>query len=132
MNNPLYLDTSGLAKLFPHESEGPILKAYLDGSEFTLVSSESAEVELIRTVAKTEIEWIQRVRDFLRGMVLLPITTSVRIRAGELIPGRTRTLDAVHLATVLEIRTDLAGLLTYDNRMAELANEAGIVTLNPA
>lgn len=132
MNNPLYLDTSGLAKLFPHESEGPALKAYLDESEFTLVSSESAEVELIRTVAKTEIEWIQRARDFLRGMVLLPITTSVRIRAGELFPGRTRTLDAVHLATVLEIRTDLAGLLTYDNRMAELANEAGIVTLNPA
>lgn len=132
MNNPLYLDTSGLAKLFLHESEGPALKAYLDDSEFTLVSSELAEIELIRTVARIEIEWIQRARDFLRGMVLLPITTSVRIRAGELFPGRTKTLDAVHLATALEIRSDLAGLLTYDNRMAELANEAGIVTLNPA
>lgn len=96
-----------------------------------MASSQLTEVELVRAVARADLALIPFARDLLDSMVLLPISSSVRRTAGELFPGRTRSLDAIHIATALEIKTDLAGLLTYDNRMVELANESGIKVLSP-
>lgn len=59
------------------------------------------------------------------------MTSSVRRSAGETFPGSVKSFDAIHLATALEIKSDLVGIMTYDNRMTELANEAGIPTLRP-
>lgn len=54
MNPPLYFDTSALAKLLLHEYEGPAVKEYLNAESVTMVSSELAEVELVRTVRQGE------------------------------------------------------------------------------
>jgi predicted nucleic acid-binding protein len=131
LNPPLYADTSGLAKLILHEVEGPALKAYLRDREFTLVSSELIEVELVRAVSRADIGLVSYAKSMVEGLILLPITGSVRRTAGEIFPGRIKSLDAIHLSTALEIKTDLAGLLTYDSRMAALAEESGIEALRP-
>lgn len=131
MNPPLFVDTSALAKLLLDESEGPAVKKYLEGGHATLVSSQLTEVELVRAVSKERVEWIPYARELLRGLILLPITSSVRKAAGELFPGRVKSLDAIHLATALEIKTDLDGLLTYDNQMAKLAEEAALKVVTP-
>lgn len=131
MNPPIYADTSALAKLFLLEREGPALNGFLRSNEFTLVSSELIEVELIRTISKVDSSSIPRAWELLGSMVLLPISGSVRKIAGELLPGKLRSLDAIHLSTALEIKADLTGLLTYDNRMVEMATESGIEVLSP-
>lgn len=69
--------------------------------------------------------------DLLRTVVLLPITRSVKDEAGALPPSSLRSLDAIHLATALEIRSDLTGLLTYDNRLGEAAVNAGLTLTTP-
>jgi len=132
LNPPLYVDTSGLAKLVLHETEGPALKSYLGENELTMVSSELTEVELVRVVARVDAGLVRLARNLLDSLFLLPITSSVRRAAGELFPGKIKSLNAIHLTTALEIKDDLAGLLTYDNRMADLANEAGLETPRPA
>jgi uncharacterized protein len=43
-----------------------------------------------------------------------------------------RSLDALHLASALSLGPDLDGLVTYDNRLAQAAEELGIRTLAPA
>lgn len=131
MNSPVYTDTSALAKLFLNESEGPALEEFLQTTQMTPVSSELTEVELVRAVAKVELSWIPRARKLLRGLILLPLTTSVRTAAGELFPGQIGSLDAIHLATAMEIKYDLAGMLTNDKRVAELAGQSGIKVLRP-
>jgi predicted nucleic acid-binding protein len=131
LNAPVYADTSALAKLFLRESEGPLLDDYLDSNEVTLVSSELTEVELVRAVARTDAERVSRAIELLASMILLPITSSVRRSAGELAPAGLRTLDAIHLSTALEIKADLAGLLTYDSRLGTAAKQHGIGLLRP-
>jgi uncharacterized protein len=42
-----------------------------------------------------------------------------------------RSLDALHLATALEARDELDGLVTYDNRMAASARALGFAVLAP-
>lgn len=42
-----------------------------------------------------------------------------------------RSLDALHLATALEVRDELDGLVTYDARMAETATTLGVTVLAP-
>jgi len=48
--------------------------------------------------------------------------------AGTLEPSALRSLDALHLATALELGADLEGMVTYDARMARAA-EASLVTV---
>jgi predicted nucleic acid-binding protein len=42
-----------------------------------------------------------------------------------------RSLDAIHLATVLQLGDDVGQLVTYDDRMAEAARQLGIKTARP-
>ncbi len=54
------------------------------------------------------------------------------IRAARLEPASLRTLDAIHLATALTLGTDLAGLVTYDGKLAEAAVSEGFDVLAPS
>jgi predicted nucleic acid-binding protein len=42
-----------------------------------------------------------------------------------------RTLDAIHLATVLTLGDDLLHLVTYDERLAHAGVEAGVAVVAP-
>ena len=42
-----------------------------------------------------------------------------------------RSLDAIHLATARVLGPDLTGLVTYDDRLATAANDAGIPVVAP-
>jgi predicted nucleic acid-binding protein len=46
-------------------------------------------------------------------------------------PPRLRTLDAIHLATALDLADSLSTLLTYDKLLAEAARAAGLTVLSP-
>ena len=47
-------------------------------------------------------------------------------------PAELRSLDAVHLATALGIGERLDGVVTYDARLREAADLAGLTVLMPA
>ena len=51
--------------------------------------------------------------------------------AGELQPPLLRTLDAIHLASALLLGLECEGVVTYDIRMREAAELAGLVVVSP-
>jgi hypothetical protein len=56
----------------------------------------------------------------------------VRARAAALDSPALRTLDALHLATALEIGAELRAFATYDERLAAAAAAEGLEVLAPS
>lgn len=65
--------------------------------------------------------YAQDARAWLEGVALLPLDDSILDQAASLVPPTLRTLDAVHLATVLSVRDEIGVLFTYDDRLATAA-----------
>lgn len=57
-------------------------------------------------------------------------TDRVRDDAARL-PGRLRSLDAVHVASAALLGSELIALVTYDQRMADAARSAGLPVTMP-
>jgi predicted nucleic acid-binding protein len=128
----LYLDTSALVKLVRAERESAALTAWLqERTDVPLVSSTLAEVELARAVGAAEPTSLLRVPGVLGALELIEIDAMVRASAAALAPASLRTLDAIHLATALELTADLQALVTYDKRLGVAAAEAGLVWESP-
>ncbi|WP_442943777.1 PIN domain-containing protein [Nocardia sp. NBC_00508] len=55
----------------------------------------------------------------------------VRANATAISPATVRSLDALHLATALELADDLTAVVTYDKRFGEAAEAAGSTWVAP-
>lgn len=128
----LYLDASALVKLVLPEPETPALVAALP-ADARIVASEIAEVELLRAARRVAGEdAIESARSKLESVRLLPLSRRIRRRACELAPVTLRSLDAVHLATALDLGELLDAVYTYDARLSEAAAQAGLWVLAPS
>jgi len=131
LGEPVYCDSSALVKLvLPERESGPLVD-YLADSSVQMASSELCEVELVRAVARSNWDMFEQALEVLGRTILLPLTTSIKSRAGLLQPGTVRSLDAIHISTALEIQADLRVLVSYDQRMVEAAESFGIRTVSP-
>lgn len=131
MGPPVYFDTSALAKLILEEPESQKLRRFIDSSSIQPVSAEISDVELVRAVMREDESLLDNTLEILAQVVLLPMTASIRLRASYLKPVSVRSLDAIHVATALEIQADLDALLSYDNRLLKSASDAGLKVLSP-
>ena len=61
---------------------------------------------------------------------LIVPSTSTYVNAGLAEPSSLRSLDALHLASALELGEDLEGIVAYDDRLIEAArrNSVRVVT----
>ena len=73
-----------------------------------------------------------RAREVLDILVLTEVGTAIFEQAGRLEPPALRTLDALHLASALDLGDDLDGMVTYDDRLASAAQLHGIPVIAPA
>jgi predicted nucleic acid-binding protein len=64
-------------------------------------------------------------------LTVVQATEPIRSRAALLDPATLRSLDALHLATALEVGEELSGIVTYDSRMAEAARSFDLTVLAP-
>jgi len=126
-----YLDASAAVKLLRPEPETSALRAVL-AAIAGHVSSELLEIEL-RCVARREGdgELIQRAERICAAVDLLPYTPAIRARAGEAFDPPQRALDALHLATALDLRLEALVLVTYDRRQAQGGRAAGLDVVAP-
>ncbi len=62
---------------------------------------------------------------------LIPLGTRILDDAARLKPVSLRSLDAIHLATALSVSNELAGIVTYDSRLAEAAANTKIRVCSP-
>ena len=127
-----YLDTSALAKLVVAESETDALRAWLAEQDRTLVSCDMIRTELTRAVRRVAPDRILHPHALLDGLTLLTLPTSVFASAGRLEPDELRSLDAIHLATALELGDDLEALVASHDRLQHAARLNGIEVMAPA
>jgi uncharacterized protein len=126
-----YLDTSALVKLVVAEAETEALRAWLQQADRTPVSCDLARTELMRAVRRAAPDRLVQARAVLDSITLIQLATSTFEDAGRLDPAVLRTLDAVHLAAALELGDDLDTVVTYDDRLAEAAQNNGIPVTAP-
>jgi uncharacterized protein len=115
-----YLDSSALVKTIIEEPESRALMRWLDAKD-QLVACELVRVETVRAVRVSEPGAVPRARQAIATLTLIRLDDALYEAAADLEPASLRSLDAVHLAAALSLGRDLAGVVTYDTRMAEAA-----------
>jgi uncharacterized protein len=131
-SNLLYLDSSALVKLVVSEPETPSLIEFL--AEWPQrVSSALAKVEVLRAVKRMGAGpgVRRRAARVLARVALVRVDDPVLAAAARLAPHELRTLDAVHLATAQSL-DDLAGIVTYDERLGRAAARLRMNVWSPA
>jgi predicted nucleic acid-binding protein len=129
----IYLDSAAVVKLVHAEAESPALRDWLDErAETGWTSSVLVEIESSRALARYAPEAITRLHPVLDLIDLVELDAGIRITAQTLKPATVRSLDAIHLATAIRIRSQLTSFVTYDKRLADAAQAAGLAVDMPA
>lgn len=119
----IYLDTSAAAKaLIDEEGSDAVRQAFADGAAF--VSSRLLAVELHAFADRRAIR-TDAAQELLDRVALVSLTDETLARAVDLHSG-LRTLDALHLATALEIGDAIESILTFGLEFAAAAERFGI------
>jgi len=128
----IYLDTSAALKLVVAEPETGRLELWMaDHAGIPRVSSRLLRIEMLRAVTRTAPRRISRVNVVLSAIALLSMDDVAP--AAEVIGDKTlRSLDAIHLATAHEIRTELSAFVCYDKRLRDSAHALGLPVEAPA
>ena len=126
-----YLDASALVKLAVTEVETAALRKYLrrHPRRFT---NRVAMVEVTRAVRRLPMSREAPVGDAFDGVTVVDLDPTIAQRAGIVEPVALRSLDAIHLASALELGEELDAFVTYDARQASAARELGLSVESPA
>jgi uncharacterized protein len=135
----IYLDSAAAVKLVHAEADTAALRDFLDKqSTVEWVSSSLVEIEtyraLVRATGPADMPAvINQFHALLDLIVRIEIDPGIRILAQTASPPSVRSLDAIHLATGLHLRSQnrLTSFVTYDKRLAEAALAAGLVVDMP-
>ncbi len=133
----LYVDTSALLKLLVREAESTAIERELVRWP-SLATSIVTEVELPRAVARARQDRPDAVIDgslILQGVIasaaIIDLSEAIVAAARNVIPVHVGALDAIHIASALSLDEELAGVATYDNRMADALARAGVNVIAP-
>ena len=126
-----YFDTSALVKLVVAELETAALRAWIAQAPRRPVTSDITRIELVRAVRRSASEVVPVARRVLRRVTLIRMTPGLCDRAALLEPVAMRSLDALHLATALDLGDELESFVTYDRQLARAAGLAGLSTFAP-
>jgi predicted nucleic acid-binding protein len=128
----IYLDSAAVVKLVHAEAESQALRDWLDErADVGWISSTLLEIESFRALARYAPDAVARLHPVLDLVELVDLDPSIRILAQTTRPVTIRSLDAIHLATALRLRTRLTSFITYDKRLADAASGAGLVVDTP-
>ena len=131
MSSFVYADTSALFKLVVPEAETAILEDWLAKNLANVVTSDLSTTELIRAAARSNDDQILAATAVLQRTTRVAVTRAITRRAALIQPRRLRSLDAIHVATAIELAPQVTTILTYDSRMVEAAHLNGFSTASP-
>ena len=125
-----YADASALVKLVVPEAESrEMLRWYVEVDR--VITSRIGVVETRRTAARVRHD-AESLRSLLGSVEVFELDARVADRAVAVAPTLLRSLDAIHIATALELGPTLDAFVTYDDRLATAAREAGLPVVRPA
>ncbi|HUY43740.1 MAG TPA: type II toxin-antitoxin system VapC family toxin [Acidimicrobiales bacterium] len=124
-----YLDTSAFLKLITMEDESPAMRRWFSSHE-SVWSSQLLHIEALRVGARLGID-VGVIEDALETISLVLPSVATFFVAGQLSPPSLRSLDALHLATAMEIGDDLEGIVAYEGRLSDAARAASLEVFTP-
>lgn len=124
----LYLDTSALGKVLLDEPGAPMVLREL-GDHDAVVSSWLLRLELRRLALRHGV--IEAADELLRGVALAPLAQGTLRIAETTEPRGVASLDAIHLATAVQMRRTVDAVMTYDRDLARGAEHHGLAVLAP-
>jgi uncharacterized protein len=125
-----YVDSSALVKTIIQEPESDALIEWLRDKN-DLAACDLVRVEAVRAVRLSDPAAIARARSAVATLTLIRVDDAVYEMAADLEPPILRSLDAIHLSAALSLGPDLAGVVTYDERMSEGARALGLTVAAP-
>jgi predicted nucleic acid-binding protein len=131
-----YADASALVKLVRAEAETSALRTYIEGAD--LVSSELVLTEIPRAVHRAVAldpalslgALLDRAGELIDALALRPVDRALLAGAGALAKPALRALDAIHVASAVDL-DPIEAFLIYNERQAAVARLAGLRTMAP-
>lgn len=131
-----YADSSALIKLIRNEPETAALRTFLADAD--LVSCELVLTELPRAIRRAGVldpglpvePLIERTNELLDALALRSLDRTLLLAAGALVEPALRALDAIHVATAIDVFPH-DGFVSYDERQSAAARLAGLRTFTP-
>ena len=122
-----YLDSSAIIKIIFKEDESAALAKYITEPAIT---SSISRVEVLRTVQRIDPSQVQLAQNELAKInIVEPIPSILTIAENFSHEVTLRSLDAIHVATLIFLGTATRGLITYDKLMAKNAEQLGLRVL---
>jgi predicted nucleic acid-binding protein len=127
----VYADASALVKLLTEELETAALEQHLLSQQPSLISSAIFRVEVVRAarLAGADEDAETKTQKLMGEIRVLAVTDAILSRAMRVHPPLLRTLDAIHLASALEVGAE--EMIAYDGRLAEAARLNGLTVTSP-
>jgi hypothetical protein len=127
-----YADTSAVIKLLAEETHSAAFAAFYDEHvDAEWVSSALLRIELTRAVTRVMPALLPDARDLLLAFSYIAIDEDI-VEGAMSEPDRgLHSLDAIHLATARILAPDLDAIVSYDERLAKAAEDAGLPTASP-
>jgi uncharacterized protein len=128
----IYLDSAAVVTHVHTEPESAALRGWLDErAETGWISSVLTEIESFRALALYAPEAATRLPAVPDQIDLIDLDQRIRMLARTVTPATVRSLDAIHLGTALHVRSALASFVTYDKRLLDAAQAAGLPIDSP-
>ena len=129
----IYLDSAAVVKLAHAEPDSPAQRRWLDErAETGWISSVLTQIESFRALARYAPDAVSRLPAVLDQIDLIDLDQRIRMLAQTVTPATVRSLDAIHLGTALHCRSGLISFVTYDKRLLDAAQAAGLPVDSPA
>ena len=121
-----------MVKLVHTEPDSAALRGWLDErAETGWISSVLTEIESFRALARYAPEAASRLPAVLDQIDLIDLDQRIRMLARTVTPATIRSLDAIHLGTALHVRSALTSFVTYDERLLDAVQAAGLPIDSP-
>ena len=126
----VYVDTSGIVKLFIAEAETRALKKHLGSN---LITSGISRLEVKRVIDRNPKLYLKPATKVLDNFQFIePDQTLFAIAESFRMMPYLRSLDAVHLATAINCKPVVSEFITYDKDLARAAELMGFNVAAPA
>lgn len=130
----LYVETSALLKRYVQEAESDNCQAILNVHPHLITSRITITETLInlrKRLSMTEFAIASKLfRSDIIEFDLVELDADLSLRASDVAAGNgLATLDAIHLASALRVKSPQLAFLTYDKRLANSAKKSGLKVL---